>query len=101
MITGRKSSIGLTALQITTATAAAVQAGASRVLGTVQMTIHAGPANTAVVYIGHSTATADAADSTDGFPLSAGEYKTFIVSDPTSLYAVSTATGQKVFFCIE
>ena len=58
--TGRKSSIGTSAVQLTTSTH--VSRG---------IQVIADSTNSVIVYVGLSTVTANAADSTDGFPLSA------------------------------
>ena len=88
-VTGRKSSIGTSAVQLTTATTHNSRG----------VQIVANSTNTAVVYVGISTVTADAADGTDGFPLAAGESIVIPVIDPSTVYLIaSTGTTSKVFF---
>jgi len=82
-----KSSIGTTALALTT-----TPARCSEIL------IKASPNNSADVYIGNSTVTADGTDATDGLPLSAGEAVTIRGVDPSNVYARSTVAGQKVYW---
>jgi hypothetical protein len=88
-VTGRKSSIGTSAVQLTTATTHNSRG----------VQIVANSTNTAVVYVGTSTVTADAADGTDGFPLAAGESIVIPVIDPSTVYLIaSTGSTSKVFF---
>tara|TARA_R110000744_G_scaffold33039_6_gene77016 strand:- start:633 stop:929 length:297 start_codon:yes stop_codon:yes gene_type:complete len=88
-VTGRKSSIGTSAVQLT-----ATSIHASR-----GVQIVADSTNSVKVYVGISTVTADSIDATDGFPLSAGESVVIPVIDPSIIYvrAVSGTTS-KVFF---
>ena len=86
--TGRKSSIGTTAVQITSST---------HVSRGVQ--IIADSTNSVKVYVGISTVTANSADGTDGFPLAAGESVVVPVSDPSLIYAIApSGSSSKVFF---
>ena len=86
--TGRKSSIGTTAVQITSST---------HVSRGVQ--IIADSTNSVKVYVGISTVTANSADGTDGFPLAAGESVVVPVSDPSLIYVVApSGSSSKVFF---
>ncbi len=85
---GRKSSVGTSAVQLT---AAIAHLGKG-------VQIKADAANSGTVYVGGSTVTADAADATDGFPLSAGEGLLVPVDDPSKVYLIGSAAGQKVFF---
>ena len=79
--TGRKSSIGTSAVQLTTTS------------------IHADSTNSVKVYVGISTVTTDMADTTDGFPLSAGESVVIPVIDPSTIYVRAVSgTSSKVFF---
>jgi len=88
-LTGRKSSISTSAVQLTTADTHAHRG--------VQIVAAAG--NTATVYVGISTVTADAADGTDGFPLAAGESVVIPVIDPSKIYVIaSSGSTSKVFF---
>lgn len=82
-----KGSIGATAVQLSSS--------ATRCFKGVQ--IKADPANTGVVYIGKSDVTANTAAATDGYPLAAGE-ELFVPTDLLStVYAIGSAAGQKVF----
>ena len=86
--TGRKSSIGTSALQVTSST---------HVSRGVQ--IIADSTNAVKVYVGLSTVTADSADGTDGFPLAAGESVVVPVSDPSLIYVIApSGSSSKVFF---
>lgn len=62
----------------------------------------ASAANAGAVYIGNSSSvTADSADATDGFPLLPGESIVLPHSafkDATSIYAIGTAAGEKVWW---
>ena len=87
-LTGRKSSIGTSALQLTSTT---------HVSRGVQVIAHS--SNAVDVYVGTSTVTADAADATDGFPLAAGESIVIPVIDPSTIYVrAPSGTSSKVFF---
>ncbi len=87
--TGRKSSIGTTAAQLTTTHVHAKRG--------VQIVADSG--NSVAVYIGISTVTTDAADATDGFPLAAGESVVVPVIDPTTIYVrAASGSSSKVFF---
>ena len=86
--TGRKSSIGTSAAQVTSST---------HVSRGVQ--IIADSTNAVKVYVGISTVTADSADGTDGFPLAAGESVVVPVSDPSLIYVIApSGSSSKVFF---
>ena len=87
-LTGRKSSIGTTALQLTTTS------HASR-----GVQVIADSTNAVKIYVGLSTVTTDAADGTDGFPLAAGDSIVIPVSDPSLVYVrAPSGTSSKVFF---
>lgn len=88
-LTGRKSSIGATALQLT--------ATSTKCTG---VYVKAADDNTGKVYVGISTVTADSADATDGFPLSADTGVFVTIDDPSKLYVIGSTTGQKVFYMI-
>lgn len=85
---GRTSGIGTTAVQLVTAS--------SRLAKGVQL--KAPQSNSGVVYVGTAGVTADAADATDGFPLSGGEGLFVPIDDPSKLYVRGSATGQKLFW---
>ena len=96
-LTGRKSSIGTSAVQMTS-TSLVPQYGVS---------IKAAAANTGKVYVGLSNAvTADSADATDGYELAAGNevfLPAFALQSGSSnnintIYLIGSASSQKVFF---
>jgi len=90
-LTGRKSSIGTTAVQMTTESTKADRG--------IQITTAAG--NSATVYVGLYNVTADSADATDGFPLAAGESILVPIRDAKLIYVVASAgTSSKVFFML-
>jgi hypothetical protein len=83
--------VGAAAVQIL-ATAAPLSAGVQ---------IKASDTNTGIVYIGDtSSVTANTADATDGFPLSAGQGLFVPIDDVTRLYAIASAAGQKLFYAV-
>lgn len=88
MVTGAKSAIGLTALQMT-ATSTPAKKG---------VLVRAASTNTAKVFVGNATATAGSADATDGYELGASETVSLEIANANMVYVISTATGQKVFF---
>ena len=86
--TGRKSSIGTSAVQLTTSTH--VSRG---------IQVIADSTNSVIVYVGLSTVTANAADATDGFPLAAGESIVIPVIDPSLVYVrAPSGSSSAVFF---
>ena len=89
--TGRKSSIGVTAVALT-ATSTPCEA----------VTVRAPATNSVNVYVAaRSTVTADSADATDGYQLAPGDLHIFNIDDPNKLYAISTAASQKLFWKTE
>tara|TARA_R100000742_G_C4226020_1_gene48632 strand:+ start:179 stop:472 length:294 start_codon:yes stop_codon:yes gene_type:complete len=63
----------------------------------VQIVAATGNANP--IYIGQSASvTADSAEATDGYPLSAGESIVIPVIDPNTVYVVSAAGTGKAFY---
>jgi hypothetical protein len=91
--TGAKSSIGTSPVALV---------GSSTPVA-YQVLVKPAAANTLKVYIGLSGVTANAADATDGMELSPTDQPlpipaAFFGGDLSNLYAVSTNTGQKVFF---
>lgn len=57
--------------------------------------------NSAFLYVGMGTGvTAGTSDANDGMELAAGESMLFPINNPTSLYVISTATGQKAFWMV-
>ena len=63
ILTGSKSSIGTSAVQLTTTTVKSNQG----------VQVLADSDNDGTIYVGSSTVTADGADATTGFPLAAGQ----------------------------
>lgn len=88
-LTGAKSSIGATALQLT--------AASTKCTG---VYVKASNANSGTVYVGIETVTAGSADATDGFPIDATEGVFVTIDDPSKLYVIGSTTGQKVFYMI-
>lgn len=88
--TGSKSSIGTSAVQVNSSSIAASNS----------ITVRADTANTGVVYIGPSTVTANTTAGTDGIPLTAGESITVPLNNINIVYAIGSATGQKVFYMV-
>ncbi len=60
--------------------------------------VRADSANTGTIFIGNSDVTAGTTDATDGFPLAAGEAKSFPVDNPNKLYAIGSATNQIAYW---
>src|SRR4051812_43124294 len=85
-----KSSIGATAVRLTTTTRTPLH----------DITIRADANNSGIVYVGFgSDMTAGTADATDGFPLNAGDVLSLPVSrikDPCNVWLIGSAEGQKV-----
>ena len=87
--TGAKSSIGTTAVQMTT----------SSVPVSFGVLVKAATANSGRVYVGSSDAvTNGSADATDGFELKSGEGILLEVDNANRLYVIASASGQKVFW---
>lgn len=85
---GSKSSIGTTALQLTTV---AVEC-ANGVI------VKAANANTGTIYVGNSDVTAAGADGTAGMELGAGESVQLPIDNPSDVWVIASTTGQKVFW---
>jgi len=86
---GRKSNIGTTAVRLTTTSNRSKRG----------VLVKAAADNTGTVYVGTSSSvTADSADSTDGFELSAGDSVVVEIDDPSNVYMIASASGQKVFW---
>jgi hypothetical protein len=85
---GRRSSIGTTPVAIV-ATSMHLAKG---------IELRAADENTAALYVGGQGVTADAADATSGFPLVAGDSLFLPVDDPSVVYVVASAAGQKLFW---
>lgn len=92
IVTGRKSSIGATALQLTTADTPASKG--------VLVKASAKNASGSYLYAGPSTITADSADSTDGFELSPGDAVTIPVDNVNKVYVIGSTTGLKAFWMV-
>ena len=61
--------------------------------------VKAANSNTGTVYVGVSSAvTAGTLDATDGFELGAGESVQVELNDPSKIYVIGSASGQKVFW---
>lgn len=91
MITGRKSGVGTTPVQIMSTDNLADNG----------IQIYANIANTDIVWIGESTVTADSADATDGFPLNPGDGIFIPLRHPNVLYArSSTDADQKIWWVL-
>ncbi len=86
------SSIGTTAVQLkSTLPGWPVRKG-------VQIKADAG--NSGTVYIGLSDVTKGDVAATDGFPLAAGEGLFVPCNDITLIYAIGSASGQKVYYLV-
>lgn len=85
---GAKSSIGVSALQMTT-TSIVTKKG---------VLIKAANGNTGIVYVGKSGLTAGMVDATDGFELGAGESVTVPVDNANKVYVIASTTAQKVYW---
>lgn len=90
-LTGRKSGIGSTPLQITTSSIRADKG----------VQIYSPATNTADIYVGNSGLTRDSGDATDGFPLSPGDSILFPHRIPSEIYVSTSGSSQKVFFLIQ
>jgi len=86
--TGAKSSIGTTAVRITT----------SDTYCAFGVLVKAAAGNTGIVYIGPSDVTAGTADATDGVELSAGDAILIEVDNANKVYVIASAADQKVFW---
>ncbi len=86
--TGRKSNIGTSQVQLTTTTRDLSRG----------VRIKAAAGNSGTVYVGNTGVTAGAADATDGFPLAVGDELPVKIDDPTKVYLIASAAGQKVFW---
>jgi hypothetical protein len=90
LTTGSKSSIGTSAVQIST----------TSVVASSGVTLRSSLSNNATIYIGPSTVTAGTAAATDGIPLNPGESITMPLNNLNLLYAIATATGQEIFWMV-
>lgn len=85
---GAKSSIGTSALQMTTISSTSKKG----------VLVKAADSNSGIVYVGKSTVTAGTVDATDGFELWAGESVVIPVDNPNKIYVIASTTAQKVFW---
>lgn len=86
---GAKSSIGTTAVQLTTSS---ITCGKGVV-------VKADASNSGFVYVGSSSSvTAGSADATDGFQIAAKEGVVVEVDNPNKIYVIGSAAGQKVYW---
>jgi hypothetical protein len=88
LVTGAKSAIGATALQMTATSMPLIRG----------VTVKAQVGNPNVVYVGKLGVTANAADATDGYPLAANESVTIECDNANLIYVVAGGAGNKVFF---
>jgi len=85
---GRTSGIGTTAVPIADSDAPVTKG----------VQVRAADDNAAAVYVGGSGVTTDTADTTDGYPLAAGETLFVPVNEVRKVYVRSTVANQKVFW---
>lgn len=90
LTTGSKSSIGTSAVQISS----------TSVVASSGITIRSALANSATIYIGPSGVTANTAAATDGIPLNPGESISMPLNNLNLLYVIATATGQEIFWMV-
>jgi len=89
--TGAKTSIGTSAVQLTTTSNKAKKG----------VLVKAESSNgTGLVYVGDSTVTAGTPDSTSGFELAASEWVLVEVEDPSLIYVIGSTTGLGVTWII-
>ena len=63
--------------------------------------LKADAANTGIIYVGYNpSVTAAAADTTDGFPISAGEGIFVPVEDITRIYVIASAAAQEIYWLV-
>lgn len=85
---GAKSSIGTSAVQITT-TSVTCRRG---------VVVKAADGNTGIVYVGPSTITNGTTDATDGIELSASQAVVLDIDNANKVYVIGSTTGQKVYW---
>lgn len=89
--TGRKSSIGTTSVQVTTSKLKTISG----------LQVKASADNAGTVYVGtRSTITANTADTTDGYPLAAGETLLIPARSADEVYAIASEADQVLFWMI-
>lgn len=88
---GRKSSIGTSAVQITSTSTAAI----------IGVEVKAARTNSVRVFVGNSDVTADSADSTDGMELGPGESVFIPVDNANKVYVIAeSGSSAKVFWAV-
>ncbi len=86
---GSKSGIGVTAVVLSSTPIDAKRG----------VLIKAASANSGIVYVGtNSAVTADSNDTSDGFPLSAGDSVEIEIDDAAGIFLIASEAGQKVFW---
>lgn len=60
--------------------------------------VKAASTNSGIVYVGKTGVTANSAEATDGFELTAGESVFIEANDPSIIFVIASATSQKVFW---
>jgi len=88
IVTGAKSSIGTTAVQLTSTSTRCVHG----------VLVLADPDNSGDVYVGREGVTAGTADATDGVRLRPGDAIEIEIDEVTKVYVIGSAAGQKVFW---
>jgi hypothetical protein len=87
---GRKSSVGVSAVQLVATPLHAAKG----------IELIAASTNSGTVYVGNADVTAGSADATDGFPLAPGARLFLPLDDPSKVYVRGSASGQTVFFVV-
>jgi len=87
---GSKSSIGTSAVQLTTSSIKTIKG----------VIVKAATGNSGTIYIGNSDVTSGTTDATDGFELGAGAGVTVEIDNVNKVYAIGSTTGQKVYWLI-
>lgn len=87
---GSKSSVGTSAVQITTTSIVAKKG----------VTVKAANANTGIIYVGNSDVTNGSTDATDGFELANGESIFIEIDNANKVYVIGSAASQKVFWVV-
>jgi len=90
LTTGSLSTVGTTAVQM----------HSGSILAVTGITVRSSPSNTAMIYIGPSTVTANTAAATDGMPLKIGESITLALTNINLIYLIATAAAQEVFWVV-
>jgi hypothetical protein len=88
--TGSLSTVGTTAVQM----------HSGSILALTGVTVRSSPSNTAMIYVGPSTVTANTAAATDGIPLKIGESITLAITNINLIYLIATAAAQEVFWVV-